>query len=137
MFRRVAVAGATAGALLLSMFAAGPSVALAAVSTPTGAFSVAAPQPAIGKPAPKPAPKPATPAKCAGGYTQGSIGGASKCLAAGQQCQQAHVGDYTKYGFSCSKVGARYQLSKRGAVPAKPAVAKGAKPAAKPAATHR
>lgn len=137
MFRRVAVAGATAGALLLSMFAAGPSVALAAVSAPTSAVSVATPQPAIGKPAPKPAPKPATPAKCGAGYTQGSIGGASKCLAAGQQCQQANVGDYTKYGFSCSKVGARYQLSKRGAASAKPAVTKGAKPAGKPATTRK
>lgn len=50
--------------------------------------------------------------KCAPNYTPGTIGGVSKCLAAGQLCQQAHAADYTKYGFRCSLVGKRYQLTK-------------------------
>ena len=54
------------------------------------------------------------PRKCATNFTQGSIGGVSKCLAAGQQCQQAHAADYTRYGFRCALVGKRYQLTKTG-----------------------
>jgi hypothetical protein len=52
--------------------------------------------------------------KCAANYTPGTIGRASRCLAAGQVCQHAHAADYTKYGFRCSLVGKRYQLSKTG-----------------------
>jgi len=55
------------------------------------------------------------PHKCPPNFTQGTIGGVPKCLAAGQQCQQAHAADYTKYGFRCTLVGRRYQLTKTGA----------------------
>lgn len=77
----------------------------------------------------------APPRKCAPNYTQGAIGGVSKCLAAGQQCQQAQAAAYTRYGFRCGLVGKRYQLTKTNAaaphpgliphprVPAKPAPA--------------
>ena len=54
------------------------------------------------------------PRTCAANYTRGAIGGVSKCLAAGQLCQQAHTADYTRYGFRCGLVGKRYQLSKTG-----------------------
>jgi hypothetical protein len=57
----------------------------------------------------------AAPKKCAANFTTATIGGQQKCLAAGQQCQQTHAADYKKYGFTCSKVGNRYELSKNGA----------------------
>lgn len=74
------------------------------------------PHPAPPHPTP-PHPAPVRPASrtCAANFTQGSIGGVSKCLSAGQQCQQAHAADYTRYGFRCGSVGNRYQLTKTGA----------------------
>lgn len=88
----------------------------------------------------------APPRKCAPNYTQGTIGGVSKCLAAGQQCQQAQAAAYTKYGFRCSLVGKRYQLTKTTTarpgliphprVPAKPAPTKPAPTKPAPAPTH-
>ena len=80
------------------------------------------------------------PKKCPANFASGTVGGQSKCLAAGQQCQQAHAVDYSHYGFNCGKVGTRYQLSKP--TPGRPVTAKAAtaKPATpKPAVskTHR
>jgi hypothetical protein len=51
------------------------------------------------------------PKKCSAGYATGTIGGQPKCLKAGQQCQQKQAADYGKYGFTCTKVGNRYQLN--------------------------
>lgn len=120
MIRRISVSVLAAAACALVAGGAGSQIALASVSTPLSAssYSMAAP--------------PAQ--KCAGNFVSGSIGGQSKCLSAGQQCQQANAKDYTQYGFACNKVGTRYQLAKTaGAKPtAKPAVAK-PKPAAAPA----
>ena len=122
--------GAAAAATLLASTStsataqAGP--ALAGMTPTMASYSVVA--------APPPPAK-----KCAANFTSGVIGGQSKCLAAGQQCQQQNAGDYTRYGFDCNKVGTRFQLSRRGGAapaPAKPAPAKPApaKPApAKPA----
>jgi hypothetical protein len=73
------------------------------------------------------------PRKCAPNYTPGVIGGVSKCLAAGQLCQQAHTADYTRYGFRCSLVGKRYQLSKTGHTG--PVTAPNPKPPVKPTPT--
>jgi len=112
MIRRFAVSAAlsaAAAAVLTGAATAGP-LALASMDTPLAAgghVSVTA----------------AAPKKCAGNFVTGTIGGQQKCLAAGQQCQQAHTADYTKYGFTCKKVGTRYQLSKNGTQP---------KPGAKP-----
>lgn len=71
--------------------------------------------------------------KCPANFISGTIGGQAKCLSAGQQCQQAQAKDYTKYGFTCTKNGNRYQLNgksqpKKPAAPAKPT--KTAKPTA-------
>lgn len=123
MIRRMSVSVLAAAACALIAGGASGQVALASVSTPLAAsgYSVQA----------------APPAKtCAANYTQGTIGGQPKCLAAGQQCQQANAKDYTQYGFTCGKVGTRFQLTKNsGAKPAaKPTVAP--KPAAKPAPAH-
>src|SRR5581483_778043 len=40
-------------------------------------------------------------AACSSSYVQGVIGGASKCLRAGEFCSAAHEADYERYGFSC------------------------------------
>jgi hypothetical protein len=127
MIRRISVSVLAAAACALIAGGAGGQIALTSMSTPlsVSGHSVQAAPPAQ---------------KCAANYTQGTIGGQSKCLAPGQQCQQANVKDYTQYGFSCGKVGTRFQLTKTsGAKPAaKPAVAAkpAPKPAAKPAPAH-
>jgi hypothetical protein len=124
MIRRISVSVLAAAACALIAGGASGQIALASVSTPLSAssHSVAAP--------------PAQ--KCAANFVPGTVGGQSKCLSAGQHCQQASAKDYTQYGFACNKVGTRYQLArttttKPAAKPAaKPAVAK-SKPAAAPA----
>lgn len=40
-------------------------------------------------------------AACSSSYVQGMIGGATKCLHAGEFCSPAHEADYQRYGFSC------------------------------------
>jgi hypothetical protein len=42
------------------------------------------------------------------------IGGARKCIAAGQFCARAHESDYNRYGYTCSKrdKNGRYHLKK-------------------------
>ena len=99
MIRRISVSVMAAAACALIAGGAGGQIALASVSTPLAAsgYTVEAAPPAQ---------------KCAANYTQGTIGGQSKCLSPGQQCQQANAKDYTQYGFSCGKVGTRFQLTK-------------------------
>lgn len=123
MIRRMSVSVLAAAACALIAGGTSGQIALASVSTPLSASSnsVAAP--------------PAQ--KCAANFVPGTVGGQSKCLGAGQQCQQASAKDYTQYGFACNKVGTRYQLAKTNTKPAakpapKPAVVK-PKPAAAPA----
>lgn len=50
---------------------------------------------------------------CPAGTVSGRIGGASKCLAVGQQCSAKHVADYTQYGFVCNQNGTRYILARK------------------------
>lgn len=121
MIRRISVSVLAAAACALIAGGAGGQIALASVSTPlaSSGYTVVAAPPAQ---------------KCAANYTQGTIGGQSKCLAPGQQCQQANAKDYTRYGFSCGKVGTRFQLTKTSG--AKPAAKPAPKPAAKPAPAH-
>jgi hypothetical protein len=118
MIRRLtgAVVLGVAAATLITGAATGGHQALTSMTPALVSFNYAAP--------------PAPPAKkCAANSTSGVIGGQSKCLAAGQQCQQQNANDYTRYGFNCAKAGNRFQLSRRGG--AKPALAKPAP--AKPA----
>jgi hypothetical protein len=101
MFRRLTVAAVAASTLVGgSLLAEG--VAQASSAAPVTASHVVT----------------AGPQKCPTNLTSGTVGGQTKCLGAGQQCQQNNAKDYTKFGFTCSKSGNRYQLSKKGA-PAK------------------
>jgi len=128
MIRRLAVTttlGAVAAATLIASSTTGGQLALTNMTTPISndAYSIAAPPPA--------------PRKCPPNFVAGTIGGQSKCLAPGQQCQQAHVSDYTHYGFTCNKAGNAYKLTKTSNTrpgPAKPPVS--AKPAPVPAKPH-
>jgi hypothetical protein len=107
MIRRFAVStalGAATAALLTGAATAAPLVLTSMDAPMPGHVSVSA----------APAPK-----KCSANFVTASIGGQQKCLATGQQCQQAHAADYKKYGFTCDKVGNHYQLSKNGSA-AKP-----------------
>lgn len=111
-FTATAVLGAAAAATLIVASSAGGQPALTSMTTPLAASSYSAPPPAQ---------------KCPANFTSGVIGGQSKCLAQGQQCQQPNTGDYTHYGFDCVKAGNRYQLRSRSAnrvTPLKPAPAK-------------
>lgn len=36
------------------------------------------------------------------GYVTATIGGQTKHIKAGQQCQAKHASDYTQYGFTCA-----------------------------------
>jgi hypothetical protein len=116
-FTAIAVLGTAAAATFIVASSAGGQPALTSMTTPLAASSYSAPPPAQ---------------KCPANFTSGVIGGQSKCLAQGQQCQQPNTGDYTHYGFDCVKAGNRYQLrSRTKPAPARPAVAKPAP--AKPA----
>jgi hypothetical protein len=50
---------------------------------------------------------------CSGGYTHAVIGGAQKCLRAGEYCARAERRQYTRYGFSCVIVDGTYRLERR------------------------
>ena len=73
------------------------------ISTQTSATS--------GKPATATAAPGARP--CPTRDTSARIGGASRCLAAGQQCSAKHAADYPAYGFTCDQKGQRYILTKK------------------------
>jgi uncharacterized membrane protein len=125
MFRRPVTGLFVAGAIALAASTAGSAqLSLLGMHSPLSGTS----HPAAANPAPP---------KCPANLVAGTIGGQAKCLAPGQQCQQAHAADYTHYGFTCGKVGNRFQLSKTGGAkpaPAKPAPAKPTP--AKPAPAH-
>ena len=52
---------------------------------------------------------------CSAGYTHAVIGGAEKCLRAGQFCAHRYDRRYHRYGFNCRKQDARgnYHLTYR------------------------
>jgi len=58
-------------------------------------------------------PSSASSGNCATGYVAGTVGGQSKCLQNGQQCQEQNASDYRKYGFTCTKNNGRYELKKK------------------------
>ena len=61
-----------------------------AAAAPTGQASTSTPSPI------------ATAAKsCSAGFTHGVIGGAEKCLRAGEFCAAGHASQYPRYGFRC------------------------------------
>jgi hypothetical protein len=43
-----------------------------------------------------------TTSSSSGGYVTATIGGQTKHIKAGQQCQSKHASDYTQYGFTCA-----------------------------------
>ncbi len=48
---------------------------------------------------------------CSAGYVKGTIGGAVKCLRAGEYCSLRYKSQYLQYGFVCS--GSPARLHKR------------------------
>ena len=70
---------------------------------------------AAGAHAQSPASTPAALAKtCSAGFTQAVIGGAEKCLRAGEFCAHAYDSQYRRYGYRCTKYYAnvhRYRLT--------------------------
>jgi hypothetical protein len=52
----------------------------------------------------------ARPEAVAAGCVKAKVGGASKCLAAGQACSHKYQKTYAKHGFSCVKSHGRYRL---------------------------
>src|SRR3954452_555487 len=40
-------------------------------------------------------------AACSSGFVHGIVGGAPRCLHAGEFCSPGHEADYERYGFSC------------------------------------
>ena len=65
--------------------------------------------PAVGAAAP--VPSASRPAADAAGCHSVKVGGARKCLAAGQVCQKKYEKTYVKHGLSCVKSGRRYVLT--------------------------
>jgi hypothetical protein len=57
-------------------------------------------------------------AQCSASSVAGVIGGASKCLRAGEFCAAAHEADYERYGFACE---AGHLRTRGSAQPARPA----------------
>ena len=47
---------------------------------------------------------------CRSGYTHAVIGGAQKCLHAGEYGAHAEAGQYTRYHFKCIRVNGVYRL---------------------------
>jgi hypothetical protein len=50
---------------------------------------------------------------CSAGYKKATIGGAQKCLGAGEYCTKADAGQYEKYGYICEKVHGTYRLERQ------------------------
>ena len=49
---------------------------------------------------------------CHSGYTHAVIGGAEKCLHAGEYCSHAEARQYTRYHFKCIRVNGVYRLER-------------------------
>jgi hypothetical protein len=47
---------------------------------------------------------------CPSGYTHAIIGGAQKCLHAGEYCAHSHAGQYRRYHYKCVLVNGTYRL---------------------------
>lgn len=47
---------------------------------------------------------------CHSGYTHAVIGGAQKCLHAGEYCSHAEASQYRRYHFKCVRVRGTYRL---------------------------
>jgi hypothetical protein len=47
---------------------------------------------------------------CSGSYTHAVIGGAQKCLRAGEYCARADKRQYARYGFTCVNEHGTYRL---------------------------
>jgi hypothetical protein len=47
---------------------------------------------------------------CSSGYTHAVIGGAQKCLHAGEHCSHAEARQYPRYHFNCVRVNGVYRL---------------------------
>lgn len=50
---------------------------------------------------------------CSAGYTHAVIGGAQKCLHAGEYCAVRLRRQYPRYGFTCTDVRGTYRLEAR------------------------
>jgi hypothetical protein len=103
--------------------AAGSTTAAAAAATSTShtqtTNKVSAAPAAVGSTrrtsaavSPSHAPKAAT-KTCSGKEVAATIGGAPKCLQAGQECQSKAAAQYPTYGFECVQSGNRWVLRKR------------------------
>lgn len=55
---------------------------------------------------------PASAKSCRFGYTSAGIGGAQKCLHAGEYCAHAEAGQYRRYHFKCVAVNGTYRLER-------------------------
>jgi hypothetical protein len=74
---------------------------LAAATTLTLAAAAIAPSDAVAK-------------TCPGGYTRATIGGATKCLHAGEFCARRDQSEYLHYGYTCDDyVDGEYHLERR------------------------
>ena len=49
---------------------------------------------------------------CSSGYTHAVIGGAQKCLHAGEYCSHAEARQYRRYHFTCQRVNGVYRLER-------------------------
>jgi hypothetical protein len=47
---------------------------------------------------------------CPSGYTLGTIGGAQKCLHAGEYCIRSDAKQYRRYHFACDDINGTYRL---------------------------
>ena len=50
---------------------------------------------------------------CPAGYTSATINGATKCLAAGQQCSSKAINSYPQYGYICASSNGRLTLRRK------------------------
>jgi hypothetical protein len=55
---------------------------------------------------------PASAKTCSAGYTHAVIGGAQKCLHAGEYCSHAEARQYQRYHFTCRLVNGVYRLER-------------------------
>jgi hypothetical protein len=113
---RTAAVGLALGAAMTGC-KSNKTVAAPSAAAPVRSSAAVAPTPAAAAASPTTASALASGAagakSCPAGHTAAIIGGASKCLAPGQECSSKHVDDYTQYGFTCEQTGARYVLKRK------------------------
>jgi len=54
-----------------------------------------------------------TAARTPAGHTSATINGATKCLAAGQQCSSKAINSYPQYGYICASSNGRLTLRRK------------------------